>query len=86
MNCSTNDDDCFALMPVFYAGGTTSFTPKSEDVIAEYQKIGRKGYRYFDNRGDAYTYLKTNICSSDTAIVMGARDNSLSDWTCEICD
>ena len=47
-------NDVFALLPVFYAGGTSSFKPKSEDAAAEYQAKGRAGrYMCFGSREEA---------------------------------
>lgn len=81
---SLESDDIFCLLPVFYAGGTSSFVPKSESVISDYQNTGTKQYKYFDTRQAAEAYLKENLTVDNTAIVMGARDNSLSDWANEI--
>jgi len=83
---SLSANDTFALMPVFYAGGTTSFKPQSDEVIEGYCSRGDKKYIYFESRAVAELYLNENITGHDTVIVMGARDNSLSDWAAQICN
>ena len=78
------EQDCFAFLPVYYAGGTTSFTPKSEEVAAEYSGELPGKIKYFPDRTEAVKWLKENLTDGDVAVVMGARDNSLSDFSREI--
>lgn len=80
LESNLTEDDIFALLPVYYAGGTTSFSPKSIDVISEYNLNGTKRYMYFENREEALCFLNKNLTKNNTLIIMGARDNSLSDW------
>lgn len=77
-------EDKFIFLPVFYAGGTTSFSPTSEEVVAEFVTRSEGDFLFFKNRDHLETYLKTETCAKDTVLVMGARDNSLSTWTEEI--
>jgi len=72
--------DVFAFLPVYYAGGTASFTPKSEEVAAEYSQQLADRIQYFDTRAVAEDWISRNLKAGDIAVVMGARDNSLSDW------
>ncbi len=78
------DEDVLALLPVYYAGGTAAFTPTSNEVIESYQKTAKKTYKYFDSRADAVDFLEKQSNSNDIVLIMGARDNSLSDWAAEI--
>lgn len=78
------EGDVFGFLPVYYAGGTTSFRPRSEEVAAEYDARHPGGrYRWFADRSEAAMFLG-NLGPSDAAVVMGARDNSLSDWAKEL--
>ncbi len=77
--------DSFSFLPVFYAGGTTSFSPTSEQVVLEYRLNTSKDYFSFGNREELKKYLLENTSSKDTVLIMGARDNSLSTWSQEIC-
>jgi UDP-N-acetylmuramate--alanine ligase len=81
-----SDNDLFAMLPVYYAGGTSSFKPTSEDVVSEYKIKGSKNYKYFDSRKEARDYIQSSAFQEDVVIIMGARDNSLSDWSGKIID
>ncbi len=73
--------DAFCVLPVFYAGGTSSFKPSVEEVIAEYQAKGGHGrYLSFKGRDEAEAFADEQLASEDVLLVMGARDNSLSHW------
>ena len=73
-------EDYFAFLPVYYAGGTTSFTPKSEEVAAEYQQQLPEQVLFFETRDLADEWIRSGLQEGDVAVIMGARDNSLSDW------
>lgn len=75
-----HNSDYFIMLPVFYAGGTSSFTPKSEEVIADFAARGKKKYLYFSTRNDLAASLNQITCKNDIVLIMGARDNSLSTW------
>ena len=78
--------DCFIFMPVYYAGGTSSFIPKSSTVCEEYRLKSDENDRYltFDSRDTAGEYLLTVPRENDIILIMGARDGSLSIWANEI--
>ncbi len=76
--------DLFAFLPVYYAGGTTSFEPKAEAVAAEYAERHPGRYCFFPDRVSVQEFMNTSLGASDLAVVMGARDNSLSDWAREL--
>lgn len=79
-------EDKFILLPVFYAGGTSSFSPKSSEVNDEYSQKSRtkNRYLYFDNRKLAESFLSKEAGNGDLIIVMGARDSSLGVWAGEL--
>ncbi|MDD3117731.1 MAG: Mur ligase domain-containing protein [Victivallales bacterium] len=77
-------DDIFGLLPVYYAGGTAAFSPTSEEVAATFRDRGSKSYRYWPSRADAAQALQRLTGKGDVVLIMGARDNSLSDWAKEI--
>ena len=76
------DGDRLILLPPYYAGGTASFHPTAGEVLAEYQQKSSAPFRYmmFDNRDDLWTFLHQSTGAVDLIVIMGARDNSLSDY------
>jgi UDP-N-acetylmuramate--alanine ligase len=72
------NDDIFAFLPVYYAGGTTSFKPESYEVWHSYNENGSKNYIYFPDRNQAVVFVRSALGTGDLAVVCGARDNSLS--------
>lgn len=79
-------NDKFIFLSVFYAGGTSSFTPKSEEVQAQYKdksKIKNR-YLFFEKRQLAKKFLSETASSGDTIVIMGARDSSLALWGKEL--
>ena len=75
-------DDKYIFMPVFYAGGTTSFTPTAPEVCEEYaeKSVVEDRYLVFDTRDSASRYLDMAANEKDVIIIMGARDESLALW------
>lgn len=74
------DEDLFGMLPVYYAGGSSSFTPESGEVTASYREEGRKQYCYLPSRNEAENLIREKAAPGDIVLVMGARDNSLSSW------
>lgn len=77
-------DDDFILLPVYYAGGTSSFKPKAEDVAAEYAANGLP-VRFLPCLAELADCLKGTKKYS-CALVMGARDPSLRRQARELTD
>ncbi len=73
-------EDEFILLPPFYAGGTSSFKPGSEEVSVAYQQTGTKKYSCCKSRPELTKYLQSTVQKDDIILIMGARDNSLADY------
>ncbi len=73
------EDDALVLLPVYYAGGTTSFKPTSEEVAAEYAMAGLPVAAAAD-RCEARRLIRERTEASDCVLVMGARDPSIPAW------
>ncbi|MBQ9788096.1 MAG: hypothetical protein IJW31_00650 [Lentisphaeria bacterium] len=73
------EKELFIMLEAFYAGGTSSFTPHSIDVIKCYKSKSSFAdkYLYLDSREDTAEFLHANAQSGDVIMIMGARDNSL---------
>ncbi|HPN83942.1 MAG TPA: Mur ligase family protein [Victivallales bacterium] len=76
---SLGKDDTFIMLPVFYAGGTSSFKPRSEEVIAGFSRNGIKNCEFRNSRRDA-ELLISKAGKNDVIVISGARDESLSTW------
>ena len=74
--------DRFVLLEPYYAGGTTSFKPSAAEVFADWSSRASKKENYltFTDRNEAKALLTQQAVSGDIIVVMGARDNSLSDY------
>jgi UDP-N-acetylmuramate--alanine ligase len=78
------DDNLTLIMPdIYYVGGTVAKDISSEDVINPLATMGKKAL-YIPSRTDILTYLAGHVQSGDKIVVMGARDDSLSDFAQEI--
>ncbi len=85
--------ECFArnlgaedvlLMPdPVYFGGTTDRSVSSKDIIADLAAIGRTGYA-FETRDECGAKLIEWTKPGDRIVIMGARDDTLSDFAAEL--
>jgi len=67
------------LMPeVFYAGGTAKKRISSNDIILELKNRGVNAF-FVPEREDIVTEVKQRAIPHDSVLVMGARDDSLTD-------
>ena len=75
-------EDRFILLEPYYAGGTTSFKPTSAEVMTDWlSRAARKeNYLTHSGRETLSLWLKEHARQGDIIVIMGARDNSLSDY------
>ena len=71
--------DQLILLPVYYAGGSSSHSPTSQEVAQEYQAAGLPVLAA-DNRAQAEQMVR-DYPRKTCILVMGARDASLRNWT-----
>jgi UDP-N-acetylmuramate--alanine ligase len=83
MDLVLREGDAFIFLPVFYAGGSSSFTPTSAEVAEEYRRLGKRDYRYAGSRTEAAAAL-AEAGPDDAILILGARDNSLALWAEEL--
>ncbi len=78
------DDRTYWIMnDVFYAGGTVTRDISSNDVIEPVADTGKKAF-YIPTRQETISFLMNNVQSGDRIVVMGARDDTLTDFACKI--
>ncbi len=69
--------DRFVMLPVYYAGGSASFSPTSAEVVKDLTTRGLPAIAC--DRPHAEALLHAG--KYNAVVVMGARDSSLRDWT-----
>lgn len=73
------------IMPeVYYAGGTVDRSVTAKDIIAKAEEAGIKA-KWFVERPQCAQYLKTVAKEGDRIVIMGARDDSLTDFAKALC-
>ena len=77
LQSTLRSDDKFFLLPVYYAGGSASFQPTSEEVALELAGAGLPVAAV--TREQAEAEIAANA-TSPAILVMGARDSSLREW------
>jgi UDP-N-acetylmuramate--alanine ligase len=77
------DEDVLMMPEPVYFGGTVDRSVGSREVISEIERRGRKAFACPDRRacGDALVRLARR---SDRIVIMGARDDSLSQFAREL--
>lgn len=73
----------YTMSDIFYVGGTVAKDISSKDIIDPLVQDGLDAH-YIPNRRDVIPYLKSHVKGGDRVIVMGARDDSLTDFAGEI--
>lgn len=72
-------DDVLFMPEIFYAGGTADKTISSEGIINDLKERGVNAF-FFNKRDDIVNDLKSRVAPGDCVLVMGARDDSLTDF------
>jgi len=86
VDCFTSrlrNEDVLVMPEPVYFGGTVDRSVGSEDIVCEIQRCGRKAFA-FPNRGACGDMLIKLARPGDRIVVMGARDDSLSQFAYEL--
>ena len=77
------DEDVLVMPEPVYFGGTVDRSVGSDDIVCEIQRHGRKAFAFPDRAacGDVLVRLARR---GDRIVVMGARDDSLSQFAREL--
>ncbi|MGC1744728.1 MAG: cyanophycin synthetase, partial [Pseudolabrys sp.] len=77
------DEDVLVMPEPVYFGGTVDRSVGSGDIVREIQRCGRKAFAFPDRRacGDMLVRLASR---GDRIVIMGARDDSLSQFAREL--
>jgi len=77
------DEDVLVMPEPVYFGGTVDRSVGSDDIVREIQRCGRKAFA-FPDRGTCSDMLVSLARRGDRVVVMGARDDSLSQFAYEL--
>lgn len=82
------DNEFFFMAEPFYAGGTSSFKPSSEEVINDWQKKLKHKEHFFHvpNREWLSEFLHRKLTVGDVVLICGARDNSLAEYAVSLTE
>ena len=72
-------DDIFIMPEIYYAGGQAQKDISSSDIITALKEQGVNAH-FFNARGDIPKFVQGNHKAGDIIMVMGARDDTLSDF------
>ena len=73
----------FILSDVYYAGGTVDKNISSK-IVSDAIVLNKKCAKFIPKRIDLIAYLKANLSEGDVALLMGARDTTLSEFASEV--
>ena len=73
------DDDILVMPEIFFVGGTVTKDISSKDLINHAHALGKDNAFFFDERTEAENFILSQAKPGDRIIIMGARDNSLTD-------
>ncbi|MDR4499066.1 MAG: Mur ligase family protein [Candidatus Scalindua sp.] len=71
--------DILYMPEIFYAGGTADKTISSKDIIDDLEEKGYNAF-FFQKREDIIGDVLRKVRPANTILVMGARDDSLTDF------
>lgn len=78
-----SDTDLLIMPEIYYAGGTANNDISSKDIIDILKTKGLNAL-YFDKRAKIIDYLQDTVLPYNNILVMGARDNTLTDFCYDI--
>lgn len=79
------EQDTLIMPEIYYAGGTADKTISSRDIIEAVKDSGTQAY-FFESRDEIKDFLVNNAIAGDRIVIMGARDDTLSEFAQKISD
>ena len=81
-----NDDDVLIMPEIFFVGGTVTKDISSADLIDCAKQLGKKEAYFVADKAAAANKILQIAKSGDRIVIMGARDNSLTDLCRQILE
>ena len=79
-------DDILVMPEIFFVGGTVTKDISSQDLIDYLNKQGKQNAYFTTDKKAAADLLLKTAKSGDRIVIMGARDNSLTDLCKQILE
>ena len=79
-------DDILVMPEIFFVGGTVTKDISSQDLIDYLHKQGNQNAYFTTDKKAAADLLLKTAKSGDRIVIMGARDNSLTDLCKQILE
>ena len=73
-----DNEDCLLMPEIYFSGGTVNRDISSKDLIDYATMLGKQAM-FFEKRDDLEAYLLKEARGGDRIVLMGARDNSITD-------
>lgn len=71
--------DVLVMPEIFFVGGTVTKDISSADLIQHAHNLGKENAFFFDKRQEAENFILKTAKIGDRIVIMGARDNSLTE-------
>lgn len=81
-----NKDDILIMPEIFFVGGTVTKDISSKDLIQHARELGKKKAYFVKDKAAAMRRILKYAQSGDRIVVMGARDNTLTDLCRQILE
>ena len=72
-------NDVLFMPEIYYAGGTACKNMSSADIIKRVKESGKNAF-FIEKRTDIIPEIKEQAQTGDCILVMGARDNTLTEF------
>ena len=73
-----SNDDILLIPEIYFSGGSVTRDISSNDLVNHAKSFGKKAM-FFEKRDDLYNHLLKISSLGDRIVLMGARDNSITD-------
>lgn len=81
-----HDDDILIMPEIFFVGGTVTKDISSADLIKYAHKLGKEKAYFVADKNAATAKILELVQAGDRIIIMGARDNSLTDMCYQLLE
>ena len=79
-----NAEDILLMPEIFFVGGTVTKDISSADLITHARTLGKHNAYFYPTKDEVKAFILRNAREGDRVVIMGARDNSLTDMCLNI--